>query len=88
MSAAKQTPESVDSAARHSLRAATGWGAWVQYAWNPEEPECVRCGTGLSLSDGCEWHDWPELNMCHDCLTNTLEEDAPQRQAQPRRENH
>lgn len=68
--------------AKSSLAQAPDWGAWAKHPWNVDEPACVRCGTGITLRDGCEWHDWPELNMCSDCLVTTLEELRPNAPAQ------
>lgn len=56
---------------------ATGWGAWVREAWEPEAPACVRCGVAMSLNEGCEWSDFPELNLCHSCALTVLEEMRP-----------
>lgn len=47
---------------------------WVRHPWDAEEPMCVRCGTGLSLLDGCEWDDDPGLNLCHDCALTVIRE--------------
>jgi hypothetical protein len=59
------------------LASAHGWGAWLCYEWDAEEPMCVRCGTGLSLNDGCEWSEIPEANLCHSCAIIVIEEMRP-----------
>lgn len=47
---------------------------WVRFQFDPEEPECVRCGTSMYLRDGCEWEDREEYNLCHDCALTVIHE--------------
>lgn len=50
------------------------WGFWIDGEWNEEEPACVRCHRAMSLRDDCEWSDYEELNLCHGCAIEVLEE--------------
>lgn len=45
----------------------------TKYAWDPEDPMCTACGTGLCLNDGYEWSDIPEANVCHSCAVEFIE---------------
>lgn len=47
---------------------------WVRLAFDPEEPECVRCGTSMYLRDGGEWEDREEYNLCHQCALLVIHE--------------
>ena len=40
--------------------------------FNPDDPCCVECGEPMMLSDGCEWSDNPNENICHLCTVVLL----------------
>ena len=64
---------------------AFNWGSWMNSSWDPEEPACVRCHTSMSLLDGCEWSNHPELNLCHHCALTVLEKLRPRLEMPARR---
>ena len=47
---------------------------WVRFQFDPEEPECVRCGTSMYLRCGGEWEDREEYNLCHECALMVIHE--------------
>lgn len=44
------------------------------FPFDPDEPECVRCGKSMYLRDGCEWEEREEYNLCHGCALMVIHE--------------
>lgn len=73
-----QKPEELRSEAEEPseavLSSALVRAHWVRNEFDPEEPECVRCGTSMYLREMGEWDEQPEYNLCHDCALTVIHE--------------